>query len=768
MIFLSLICKAFALALAGATPWTALALWLAGLAADVIHERRGGSRFLLRAAHWQGVALLLGLAAALVCAHAAMRWKDGFPALAGTVAWLMSLCGFSCGGSGGAVVATTMAGPLEFAASIDNLALKAPALFLTLALARLLLDGHGMVETLRRWGGLLALGGAATLARFAAWVFLVTSIADFTGYETEELPYRPFMDEAARLWLHLPFLLACAVPAMRLLRAPENAAVPTAANPPRLLWWLAAPGALALGVLFFREPAGTPKREKKIVFANWHAQWSPCDRPYDREWYGPDSGYNYACMKRMLEGFAPVALTSGPLTAPDLDGASTLVVYVPDRRFSENELKLVQDFVRDGGGLLVIGDHTNVFGSTSHINELCAPFGFQMRDDVLFDLDEDFHQMLQPPPLASSLWQGMNLFKLRGPASIRPTSSGVRSVYEAGHSKSVRAIYSVNNFFPPPHDHPRMRSGDFCVAATARYGQGRVVAWADSTVFSNFEVFYPGKYEFLLNSAHWLNHRDSSLHVLGRSLAVVLLVALPLLGLARWPRPRVALDLLTCVCGGMLGGWGLARAAEHSRGAFPEALDAGSWLFFATEKDDPGHNLTGFTAEGPYDQRYEVFIQWVLRTGSFSGFHQFGEKRGNALQDHLRASGKARVARALIVRKPGDLAQLDAFGAIPANREDPALLMFASSIDAGEAVAAVKRSGLLGNPAAAEAVASAWPGGEVLIEDGGRRVLVVAAAERFADQAMGISEKVTPTPAQRALFDQAYALIDRLFGRPTP
>ena len=36
--------------------------------------------------------------------------------------------------------------------------------------------------------------------------------------------------------------------------------------------------------------------------------------------------------------------------------------------------------------------------------------------------------------------------------------------------------------------------------------------------------------------------------------------------------------------------------------------------------------------------------------------------------------------------------------------------------------------------------------------------------ERFSDQAMGISEKVTPDAAQRAVFDQAFGIIDRLFG----
>ena len=37
---------------------------------------------------------------------------------------------------------------------------------------------------------------------------------------------------------------------------------------------------------------------------------------------------------------------------------------------------MVHEFVRGGGGLLLIGDHTNVFGSTSHLNEICEPLRF--------------------------------------------------------------------------------------------------------------------------------------------------------------------------------------------------------------------------------------------------------------------------------------------------------------------------------------------------------------------------------------------------------
>ena len=799
MSFLSVLTKTLALALAGIYPKSAVALWLAGLAADAFPLVRAGEtarpeKMLLRLGVLQGASLAVGWMVAAGCGYAAMCWKDGVPLFAAAVAFLLDCCGMAAGSRDGLVLLTTMAGPQEFAASFDRMALVVPLVFLTLSMVRMWWSGVPVVESVRRGGIVAALLLAASLVRMTALVLVANVVFEFAGYETEELPYAPLMDAGFGVLYHLPFLLVIGVLVARLLDRPAS---PAAAPPvPAWLRWGLAPALFLLALAVFWQPVGEAK-QGKVVINTWHAQWSRCDRPYDREWYGADSGYNYACVKRLFESFYPVQLATGRLTARDLDGASTLVIYDPDRRFNGDEIKLVRDFVREGGGLLVVGDHTNVFGSASHLNELCEPFGFQYRDDVLFDLaspwktfgkprpapaapgappkdvrsefqDEDFHQVLDAPWLAPAAWHGMEFFKLRGPTSIRPTSIWTRPVYQVGHSKSVRAIYSVNNFYPPPHDDPKMGFGDFCVAATAKYGRGRVAAWADSTVFSNFEIFYPGKYEFLLNTMNWLGHRDSALPELGRRMGLLALCA-GMIGVMAWfRRPGVWLAASSALAVALGAAWGVSRYAESRSAKFPLPIAPSEWVVFAADSKDKAHHLRGFISEEPYDIRYEVFIQWVLRTGAMSGFHVLDAPKANALYQDLRASGKARVARALIVRNAGDLPQLDQLAAIPADPGDPVLLMFGSTVSAGDAVAAVKRSGLLGTDSAAAGIASAWPRGETLVEEGGRRVLVVAGADRFSDQAMGISEKVIPDAGQRALFDQAFGLVDRLFGRTPP
>jgi len=279
-----------------------------------------------------------------------------------------------------------------------------------------------------------------------------------------------------------------------------------------------------------------------------------------------------------------------------------------------------------------------------------------------------------------------------------------------------------------------MKTGTFCVAAASHYGRGRVLAWADSTVFSNFEIFYPGKYEFLLNGTDWLNHKD-------------------------WLGAATALAA-TGFAAAWATSWWEARQAD-----FPEPKRPADWVFFAARSDDPGHHLRDFLTKEPYDQRYEVFIQWVLRTGAYSGFHLLSPDHRTGLREHMRDADNQQTAAALILRKPADLRQLDDFSARVASNGESILLMFASTIPADQAAKALQSAGLVRDADSLTKIAAAWPAGEVLLDTGGRRLLVVAGAERFSDMNMGITEKVKPDAKQRARFDQAFALIDRLFGK---
>jgi hypothetical protein len=86
-------------------------------------------------------------------------------------------------------------------------------------------------------------------------------------------------------------------------------------------------------------------------------------------------------------------------------------------------------------------------------------------------------------------------------------SSGRAAIRSTG-LKNKTAEYHVENFYPVPSDSAKMRYGAFVQLWSTCYGRGRVMAFTDSTIFSNFCTFEPGKAELMLGMLEWLNYRD--------------------------------------------------------------------------------------------------------------------------------------------------------------------------------------------------------------------------------------------------------------------
>ena len=92
--------------------------------------------------------------------------------------------------------------------------------------------------------------------------------------------------------------------------------------------------------------------------------------------------------------------------------------------------------------------------------------------------------------------------------SIDPGYSRGRAVIANTGLWSMGPEYHADNFHPVPQHCPEMRYGAFIQTWAARHGQGRAVAFTDSTIFSNFCVGQPGKSEVMLGMIEWLNHAN--------------------------------------------------------------------------------------------------------------------------------------------------------------------------------------------------------------------------------------------------------------------
>ncbi|MCX5682262.1 MAG: hypothetical protein NT049_01065, partial [Planctomycetota bacterium] len=315
-------------------------------------------------------------------------------------------------------------------------------------------------------------------------------------------------------WLHLGLLAGAMLLARRFVRLPraDVAAAPEASASPGLVRrWAAVMLALAAGAVLVCAATWDPVGERKagrVLVDEGHSRWERTDRPFDTAWYGRLAGYNYYCIYDYLSRFYDMGRLTGPVGDDTLAACDVLVVKVPTSRYAPEEVAAVRRFVERGGGLLLIGEHTNVFGTGEYLNDIARQFGFRYRYDCAFGIDSFFEDALPRAWAPHPIFQHTAEMEFAVSCTIEPAGCG-RAVVLGTGLKNLGPDYHANNFYPQAENRPDMRYGAFVQLWSTRAGRGRVVAFTDSTIFSNFCVFEPGKSEILLGMIEWLNRRDS-------------------------------------------------------------------------------------------------------------------------------------------------------------------------------------------------------------------------------------------------------------------
>ena len=180
----------------------------------------------------------------------------------------------------------------------------------------------------------------------------------------------------------------------------------------------------------------------------------------------------------------------------------------PTRMYAGEELEALEAFVRDGGGLFLIGDHTDVFGTSTNLNHLAQRFGLSFDNNGQWDIYGQFSVYRQPKTLGHPVGKHTPEFLF---------ATGCTLSARAWHEKPVigygmmtrQADYKNKHFFPNEAHYEDREFGLFLQLAGAFEGKGRVLCFTDSTVWSNFSMFYQGKPELLLDSLVWLNHSNT-------------------------------------------------------------------------------------------------------------------------------------------------------------------------------------------------------------------------------------------------------------------
>lgn len=390
---------------------------------------------------------------------------------------------------------------------------------------------------------------------------------------------------------------------------------------------LAGVGLLALVVLW--DPIGQ-RQPGRVVIMERHSDWEPTHLPYDTEWFGHDSSYTYAAMYDYCGQFYQMSRLkeTDKIDDASLRDCDVLVIKTPTAPFSTAEVNAIMWFVERGGGLLLIGDHTNVFNSSSYLNQVARPLGFVFRHDLLYWIGAPYHQEYQPGLAPHPVVQHMPRMKFAVSCSIDPGRSRGRGVIQGTGFWNLPSNYNAANFHPEAEYRPDMRYGAFIQVWGTRWGLGRVLAFTDSTIFSNFSFYEPGKPDLMLGMLEWLNHRsvldDGRLR--GSVLALLGVAGVALLGLAGLLTWRWRLAWLVMLGAGLLG-WTAALSALvalQARAMPPPEIQQPLFrvVLDRTVSETP-LSLGGFA--DPSGVGYALLAQWIPRLG-----YSVAERSGDA------------------------------------------------------------------------------------------------------------------------------------------
>jgi len=182
--------------------------------------------------------------------------------------------------------------------------------------------------------------------------------------------------------------------------------------------------------------------------------------------------YSYSELRDLL---AAKAISYG-----ELDGRIVEAwLITPTRPISHDNVESLLAWVKEGGHLIVVTDHTDVFGHAAVTNALLRPIRLRTSSTAFFP---DQLDITADVTLGRSVW-----------LKTANTQSGWYLWPQVtARWTEERADYSGENFFGSLRASRDDHYGRRVISGSRAVGKGTVTLFGDSTVFANFAIYQPG------------------------------------------------------------------------------------------------------------------------------------------------------------------------------------------------------------------------------------------------------------------------------------
>jgi hypothetical protein len=219
-----------------------------------------------------------------------------------------------------------------------------------------------------------------------------------------------------------------------------------------------------------------------------------------------DASYRLAAAALAEREFVVAPNAGQPLDAAALADCDLLVIAHPSDprwerttgtgspRLSDAELDAIEQFVRGGGGLIVLGE-TEHEKYGNNLNELLARFGLHLENDTVQDYE---HCLGAPSWILAELGEGAR--GTEGDLLARVASACLYRATTIGSSNGARVVARSHATASVPGA-PLIVAGD--------YGDGHVAVLADSDLFGDDCLDELDHRKLWLNLAYWAARSDS-------------------------------------------------------------------------------------------------------------------------------------------------------------------------------------------------------------------------------------------------------------------
>ena len=224
--------------------------------------------------------------------------------------------------------------------------------------------------------------------------------------------------------------------------------------------------------------------------------------------YGQRSSGMFGLLPKYLEAKGYNTAKVSTITEENLSESSVLVLINLREAISDKEKESVWKYVRNGGSLLVLGDHTNVGGLMDSFNDLLEPVPIKFRFDSAKSSRYGWRDSLGflPHPIThgledetdTQLWVGASL-DCQPPSS--PVITGRYAHSDIGNPLNAQRAFMGNMMLDPGE-----QLGDVILACESRYGKGKLLVFGDTSSFQNSSLFVAN--EFVDRVFCWLVSKE--------------------------------------------------------------------------------------------------------------------------------------------------------------------------------------------------------------------------------------------------------------------